>query len=350
MHPILFEVPAFPAWVGAALLLAVAGIFAYLAKKDTEDKGSFWMAGIFGIGAIVLVVKMGFNGQVGPLPIRLFGIMVVVGFLVATKIASRRNERLNLLDKDQTFDLTFYVLLVGLLGSRMLHVFQHSDDFAGKPHKILAIWDGGLVWYGGAVASALYAWYWLAKRGKDVWRVSDSLALGLPVGQALGRVGCFFAGCDYGLVVGGGKDAVPWAVTYGNEDGSISDMSLVPPELQFDFDGNPLFLHPVQIYLLLGNLAVFAILWAVDRRKKGSFPGKLVPLYFMLYAISRGVIENWRGDLDRGFFDLGFWQPSFSQLISVFIFAAGFIMYRMLKKRGRSSDHRDPTPSDAPGM
>jgi phosphatidylglycerol:prolipoprotein diacylglycerol transferase len=336
MHPILFHVPAFPAWVGAAVLAAVAAIFAFLAKRDREDRGSLLMAVAFGVGAVVLVVKMGATTPVGPLPIRLFGILVVCGFLAANRIAASRNERLGLLDRDQTFDLTFYVLLVGLLGSRMLHVFQHSEDFNGRPGKILAIWDGGLVWYGGAVSSALYAWYWLAKRGRDVWRVSDSLALGLPVGQAVGRLGCFLAGCDYGRLVEGGREALPWAVHFSDPH------SLVPAELQFDADGHPLYLHPAQIYLLLGNLVVFGLLWMADRRAKATFPGRLVPLYFMLYAVNRGVLEHWRGDEDRGVFDLGFWQPSFSQLFSVIFFVAGVLLYRALRRRA------DVAPSPGP--
>jgi phosphatidylglycerol:prolipoprotein diacylglycerol transferase len=329
MHPILFEVPAVAAWSAAAAVALVAAVFGWMAMRDRDDKGALWMAGLCGIGAGVILAKFGWDAKVGPLPVRWFGILVVAGFLLATKAASLRNKRLGLMAGDETFDLCFSLLLWGIVGARAVHVFQHSEQYRAKIFDMIAIWDGGLVWYGGAVAATLYCWYRLAKEGRDVWSVSDSVALGLPLGQAVGRLGCFLAGCDYGSVVEGGRDSVPWAVQFPPED----PHSLVPEEMREDFSGNPVYLHPTQLYLLAFDLALFGLLWWIDRRA-GGFRGKLVATYLVVYAVGRGTIEHWRGDEDRGYLDLGFWRPSFSQFVSVFVLVGGVLLYRALSKKG----------------
>ena len=339
MHPVLFEIPEFPTWVAALLALALGVVFALLGRKPKDgekgDAGSWWLAAACVLGAVVLVAQNGLQGPLGPLPIRFFGILVVGGFLAAAKCVSMRNSAKGLLGSEESFDLAFYVLLWGIAGSRMLHVFQHTDEFKGEPLKILKIWDGGLVWYGGAVAGALFVWYTLARRGKDLWAVSDSFALGLPLGHAIGRLGCFMAGCDYGRIVEGGRDAVPWAVHFPNPTTPEGRYTLVPLEFSYDIEeGENVFIHPTQIYLFLMNLAVFGILLWVDRKvTKGAFRGRLVALYLILYSLGRGIVEHWRGDADRGEYFGG--AVSFSQIVSVFVLAAGILMYRSLKARSR---------------
>ena len=340
MHPVLFEIGEFPAWIAAALALVLGGVFALLGRRPKDggkaDSGSLWLAAACGIGAVALVANFGFSGPLGPLPIRWFGILVVSGFLLAAKAVAMRNVSRGLLDGEESFDLAFHVLLWGLAGSRMLHVFQHTEEFKGEPLKILKIWDGGLVWYGGAVAGALFVWYSLAKRGKDLWAVSDSFALALPLGHAVGGLGCFLAGCDYGKMGVGGREAVPWAVNFPNPTTPEGRYTLVPLEYTYDMEKDAaVWIHPTQLYLFLVNLLTFGILLWVDRRMtKGAFRGRLVALYLVLYAIGRGTVEHWRGDVDRGEYFDG--AVSFSQIVSVFVLVAGVMMYRGLRKR----DHR----------
>lgn len=339
MFPVLFEIPALPAWIAALAVALLGAVFLWLGRRGGEDgkadSGSWWLAGACGLGAVAIAASFGLTATIGPLPIRLFGLLVVAGFLLAAKAASMRNRARGLLSGEETFDAAFYVLLAGLAGGRLLHVIQHTGEFSGKPLDVLKIWDGGLVWYGGAVGGTLYLWYWLAKKGKDLWAVSDSFALALPLGHAVGRLGCFAAGCDYGRVVEGGREAVPWAVHFPD-----SAFTLVPPDFRYDPETDAdLYLHPVQLYLALMNLAVFAILLWVDRKAtKGAFRGRLVALYLCLYAVGRGTVEHWRGDADRGTYDLGILRASFSQLVSVAVLVAGVMLYRSLARRKRPAD------------
>ena len=289
-----------------------------------------------GVAAAGVLAAFGPSGEVGPFRPRYFGILVVAGFLAAAKIAEMRNRRLGLLSGEESFDLAFAVLLAGLVGARLFHVLQNSDQYAGHPVEMLKIWDGGLVWYGGALASTLYAWYWLAKRKKDLWAASDSLALGVPVGHAIGRIGCFMAGCDYGRVVEGGREALPWAVHFPNPTlAPTEDYCLVPRSFRYDPETDlDVYIHPAQLYEAFTLLFIFGILWFVDRKvAKGAFAGRLTALYLVLYAVGRAVVEHWRGDADRGEYFDG--AVSFSQIVSALALVAGVLMYRALRRRAR---------------
>ena len=337
MFPVLFEIPLFEAWIGALLLALLGGVFALLAWKNREDQGSWWLAAACVGGAVFVLVKWGAHGLLGPLPIRLFGILVVLGFLAGARVMADRNTRLGLLTGEESFDLAFYILLTGLGGARFLHVLQNFDHFAGRPVEMVKIWDGGLVWYGGAIAGAFFGWYWLAKRKKDLWTASDSIALAAPLGHAIGRIGCFAAGCDFGKIVEGGTDSVPWAVHFPVPALGKPDYSLVPRDHRIDAEsGGPVFLHPTQVYLSLFNALTFVLLFWIDRKwKKGAFPGRLGAMYCVLYAVGRSLIEHWRGDEDRGLYFGG--AVSFSQLVSCIILVVGILMYRGLKARARTA-------------
>lgn len=335
MFPVLFETPEVPAWVAALLVALLGGVFVWFGRRNPDDKGSLWLGLACLAGAGVVLLKFGFEAKLGRWPIRTFGLLVVAGFLIGTKVMAWRNRARRLLTGEETFDLSFYMLLAGLAGARLLHVVQNSKDFEGKPWRTLYLWDGGLVWYGGAVAGTFFAWWWLAKRGKDLWSVSDSLALAVPVGHAIGRLGCFAAGCDYGTIVPGGRDAIPWAVHFPNPTLGKPDYCLVPPDHRYDAENDlDVYVHPTQLYLAAANLLMFLVLWIVDRKAvKGAFPGRLAAMYLLLYSATRFTIEYWRGDADRGVYFGG--SVSFSQIASVLVFAAGAMLYNFLRQRPR---------------
>jgi phosphatidylglycerol:prolipoprotein diacylglycerol transferase len=342
MHPVLFQIPAFPAWIAAVLAALLGAVFWWFGRKDPKDSGSRWLAGACGVVAAWLLLHFKVSGPVGPLPIRYFGILVVLGFLAAAKVFAMRNKRLGFLTGEESFDLAFYILIAGLIGARVFHVVQHATDedpvdhqpmYAGRLWRALYIWDGGLTWYGGALFATLFAWWWLAKRKKDLWGVTDSIGLAVPLGHAIGRIGCFMAGCDYGKVVPGGKEEVAWAMHFPRKDEDPN--TLVPPEMTYDVENDKdLFLHPAQLYEAFALLLVFGILWWVDRKSPGRpFRGRIGAIYLLLYAVSRAVVEHWRGDVDRGTYFGG--SVSFSQIMSGLAFVIGILMWNGLKGRAQ---------------
>ena len=136
----------------------------------------------------------------------------------------------------------------------------------------------------GGIIGATLAFFWRVRRLKlPVAATLDCLTPALALGQAVGRLGCFSAGCCYGTACG-----LPWAVTF--TDPTARSFSGTPLDLP---------LHPVQLYTFLANLLVMALLLGFRRRRR--FAGQISACYFILEGAGRILTEHWRGDLDRGF-------------------------------------------------
>ncbi|MFZ5453279.1 MAG: prolipoprotein diacylglyceryl transferase [Thermodesulfobacteriota bacterium] len=211
----------------------------------------------------------------GPIQIFTYGFFLALAFLSAIYIGGREAARQGL-SRGQFYDMCFYTVVGALVGSRLLYVILEYSTFLAHPLKIFALWEGGLVFHGGVVG-ALIAAFWYMRRHALPWRqFLDSLALGMPIGQALGRVGCFMAGCCYGK-----PSTLPWAVTFTNPE------TLCPLRVP---------LHPSQLYEALLCLGVFGILYVLRTRKR--FQGQLVLTYFGLAGLVRFVTEFFRSPLD----------------------------------------------------
>jgi phosphatidylglycerol:prolipoprotein diacylglycerol transferase len=207
----------------------------------------------------------------GPLQIFTYGFFLALAFLSAIYLSAQEGKRLGL-PPARFYDLCFYIVMGALIGSRLLYVFLELPRFVTQPLKIFAIWEGGLVFHGGLVMALAVAFYYM-RRHNLPWRTSfDCLAVGMPVGQIFGRIGCFMAGCCYGA-----PSSLSWAVTFTNPE------SLCPVR-------EPL--HPSQLYEALALLGVFGIIWWLRTRKR--FQGQLVLTYFLLAGVVRFGVEFFR--------------------------------------------------------
>jgi phosphatidylglycerol:prolipoprotein diacylglycerol transferase len=299
----------------------------------------------------------------GHFPIRMFGVMVIFAFLAGTWLITRRLRAAGVvregkgasavpgeITSEQVFDFCFYLLAVGILGSRLCYVLQNFGDFRGKIHRILYIWEGGLVWYGGFALAAVFAFWWTWKRKLPVLKMTDAAALGVALALAVGRWGCFFAGDDYGEFVRDEAGEVveapaeaPWyALRFpkggrGYQESEVSDWrylySETPPSHQ-----DPYYVHPVQLYMSAKNLVVLAVLLLVAKRSRRT--GTLTAAYLLSYPVARFVVEEWRGDADRGTDVLGT-GLSFSQFFGIFPFCAGFALLRHVRRQ--PADLPDPS-------
>jgi phosphatidylglycerol:prolipoprotein diacylglycerol transferase len=183
--------------------------------------------------------------------------------------------------------MCFYAVLGALVGSRLLYVILDPRPFLDHPLKIFALWEGGLDFQGGVFLAMALAFYYI-RRHRLPWRATlDALALGVPVGQFFGRIGCFMAGCCYGT-----PSHLPWAVTFTNPQ------TLCPLR-------EPL--HPAQLYEALLVLGIFGALSILKTRKR--FDGQLLLAYFCLAGLVRFVVEFFRSPTDyRGPLFFG-WMP-----------------------------------------
>ncbi len=237
--------------------------------------------------------------RIGPVPINSYGTMIAIGFLISLYFI-RRAARREGIDPDLVSDAAFYILPVGLLGARLLHIAMFPSTYSwSDPIGWIAIWRGGLVFQGGPPAAMAFLWYYARRRGIAFWTIFDLAFPYLPLAHAFGRMGCFLKGCCYGKPTN-----VPWAIPARR----------VPWDLSQPPDGSPAYLdhlqrfsdmtpeahwshpiHPTQLYELVGLLIVFGIMLAL-RKYWRPFPGFTLPVYLVLYGVLRFFVEMFRGD------------------------------------------------------
>lgn len=254
--------------------------------------------------------------QIGPLPIYTYGVLLTTALLVAITVTARLGEK-DGISRSVIWDLGFVNIVSAIIGAKFLMVLTALGYYLHNPGRLFSIefLQAGGVFYGGLIGAILGS-VWFARRhpGLRFWRIADVAAPSIALGQSIGRLGCFSAGCDYGS-----PTHVPWAVTFTNE-------------MAAKMVGTPLHvpLHPYQLYESATTFLLFlGLLWAHRRR---SFAGQTFLLYLGGYAILRFFLEFFRGDADRGFVFHGL--LSTSQFISLLILPAAVVAYAYLRRRG----------------
>ncbi len=257
----------------------------------------------------------------GPFTLHTYGVLLAIAFLTALWVASRQAKKAGL-DSTRVTDMAVWVLIAGLLGAKLLLVLVDWRYFSASPRELLTLFKSGGVFYGGLLGGILVAWWYIRRHQLPGWQVLDVLAPGVIAGQAIGRLGCFAAGCCWGRPA-----QVPWAVTFTD----VYSARAVGTPLDMP-------LHPSQIYeSLAAFLIFFFLLWLAPRKK---FHGQVILAYISLYSVARFVLEFWRGDPDRGTWFRG--VMSTSQLISiVLILGAALLLPYLLRTQ------RVETPASA---
>lgn len=244
--------------------------------------------------------------QLGGFTLHWYGVLVALGFVAGLWTASRRAPRLGITG-ETIADLGPWLILGGIVGARVLYVVSYWDrSFAGKPlWEIFAIHHGGLVFYGGLMGAVLCTLIFVRWRNLPLWPLADVLAPSIALGHAFGRLGCLMNGCCYGR-----QCDLPWAIQYpANPD--------LPP--------HPV--HPTQIYEASLNLALYAgLAWLCRRRK---FDGQVFAVYLVAYALLRSFVEVFRGDYPARTF--GLLTPA--HWVSVLIFVGGVVLWWKLPRK-----------------
>ncbi len=223
-----------------------------------------------------------------------YGFFLALGFIAAVWFSKRNAKFYNIQDQVIS-DVFFVILLSSIAGARILYVLINFDDFQNNLLEIFKIWNGGLVFFGGFIAAIGTSIVFLKYKKIPILKTADIIAPGIALGHAIGRLGCFSAGCCYGK-----QCDLPFAIKFTNPD------SLAPLNI---------YLHPTQIYMVFSNFILFLILVWLQKRKK--FNGMIFLYYVMLYSIFRSVIEFFRGDFRGDFF---FEFLSMSQGIGLIVF------------------------------
>jgi phosphatidylglycerol:prolipoprotein diacylglycerol transferase len=221
--------------------------------------------------------------HIGPLTLHTYGLLVACGILLGSQIAvflAFRDGLEKRKAEEILYPLLTYLVIGGLIGGRVFYVLAQWQDFSGDLLSVVKIWQGGLVSYGGLIGAALGFFIWHRKNLSPPWKkVLDWIAPSLAFGHAVGRLGCFFAGCCYGLPTNR-----IWGVVFSDPE------CLAPHRIP---------LHPTQIYefLFLAVLGTFLLrrFFAV-RRSPLLSEGLIFSEYLILYSSGRFLIEFFRAD------------------------------------------------------
>jgi phosphatidylglycerol---prolipoprotein diacylglyceryl transferase len=246
---------------------------------------------------------------IGPLTIYTYGVMLAAAYLLGLQLAIVRSRKAGL-DGARVLDLGVYIVIAALVGAKLLLLFVNFNYFRNNPNEILVLARSGGVFYGGLIAATLVAFWYIRRHGLPFWTTCDMFAPGIALGHVIGRLGCLMAGCCYGR-----PTSVPWAVTFTD------------PFAQSNV-GTPLGvpLHPTQVYEAGAELLILVFLLATERKGR-TYAGRTFWAYMLLYAISRYIIEFYRGD-PRGMV-LGM---STSQFISLILAPLSLAMLAWLRR------------------
>ena len=252
--------------------------------------------------------------ELGPITLHTYGLLLALAFLSATALLAHLGER-DGMNRSRAWDLGFVVILSALVGAKVLMVLTNLDYYVANPQRFLSLefWQAGGAYFGGLIGATLGSYFFIRRHPSlSFWKVADAAAPAIALGQSIGRVGCFAAGCDYGT-----PSNLPWAVTFSSQ--YAADNVGVPLSVP---------LHPVQLYESVGTLLLFGFLFWWHARR--SYPGQVIAFYFVGYGLVRFGNEFFRGDIGRGFVFGGL--LSIPQVISLMVLLAGILAFLTLEK------------------
>ncbi len=244
--------------------------------------------------------------KIGPLEIRWYGLMYLLGFLGSYLLVQYQVKKKKLpIDKQLIEDLYFYLILGLIVGARLGYVvFYNLSEYLKNPLEIFALWHGGMSFHGGLIGSALAGYIFYKKRKVDFWLFSDLIIVTAPIGLGLGRIGNFINGELFGRL-----STVPWAMVF--------------PE------GGPLPRHPSQLYEAFGEgVVLFIILWFLKDRIRTR--GVLTACFLILYGIIRFFLEFFRQPDPQLGFIVSF--LTMGQILCLAMIVAGVILYAVRRK------------------
>jgi phosphatidylglycerol:prolipoprotein diacylglycerol transferase len=244
--------------------------------------------------------------ELGPITVYTYGVLLAAAYLLGLRFAMVRAKARGL-DAVRVLDLGIYIIISALVGAKLLLLITDFRSFRADPRELLTLARSGGVFYGGLILAVIVALWYIRRAGLPLWTTCDVFAPGIALGHVVGRFGCFFAGCCFGK-----PTTLPWGITFTDPFAAANV-------------GTPLgvHLHPTQLYEA-GAEALILLGLLLTEKKGKPYPGRTFWLYILLYAVSRFIIEYFRGD-ERG--TVGIFSTS--QFISLILapLAIGMLVY-----------------------
>ncbi|MBN1352408.1 prolipoprotein diacylglyceryl transferase [candidate division KSB1 bacterium] len=240
--------------------------------------------------------------------IRSYGFMLALSFMIGIWLATRRAKKIGV-DPNQIMDLSIWIIIAAIVGSRLLYVIYHLDEFKGRwtatfnPFQGGQVGIGGLTMLGGVVLAIITAYFYMRRKKMSFLLTADVMIPSLALGIFLTRIGCFLNGCCYGL-----KTDLPWGVTFTNEYCAVANEFMNVP------------LHPTQLYAAFYGLLILGVVLFAEKYKK--FDGMLFFIFLIFYGLSRFLVEFVRYQ-DNYFAIIGGVKITINQVISLLMIIAG---------------------------
>lgn len=230
-------------------------------------------------------------------PIYWYGVMIAAGFLLGLLNWAWLGRRQNR-PRGFASELGFWLMLAGIVGSRIAYVAVYWPDFRDRLLDVVRIDNGGLMFFGGFLLAIPTTIVFSRLARESIWSLADYAITAVPLAHAIGRIGCFLNGCCYGRA-----SDIPWAVHMEGADR-----------------------HPVQLYESAVNFAIYALLLAAffKRRKDGM----VFAIYLLLYAPARFILDYFRGDSPSVY-----WGFTGAQWVAAALFAFGAMLLVFLPRR-----------------
>lgn len=319
MLPVLLTltIPAgwgLPVAIAVAVLVAAGRALALVRSSRGAGAISFlgalrsdlWFLAILA-AAVVIAHRTGLLRGELRLPLHTYGLLLATAFLVGVVLAQREARRRGQ-EPERIADLAFWVLVAAIAGSMVFYVFLNLGEFTGRNFwadppfqgvpRFLIVWRVGLVFYGGFIGALLVSLWYMRRHRMPFLAYADTVIPSVAFGHFLGRLGCFAAGCCWGSLA---DEHLPWAARFpprSNVYEAFAGSTAYGPQF---FSADRLTtapLHPVQLYEAFGELAIFLVLVVLVRPRK-RFHGQVLATWLVVYALLRGVVELFRGDLAR---------------------------------------------------
>jgi phosphatidylglycerol:prolipoprotein diacylglycerol transferase len=260
---------------------------------------------------LVIVIDLDPNVfEVGRFAVTWHGIFSVLGILAAARLGAWVASR-DGIEPERIYDSAFWMVVVGIVGARLLYVWENYRQFAGEWQRVFLLNEGGISQWGGLFGAMVGAYLWARRTGVPFWKVIDAGGPGALIGLAVGRIGDIINGEHHGVA-----SSLPWAVEYVN-DKTLGEHGKS--------------VHPEVAYEMLWCLLLLAILLPLHRRLKSVLPdGVTGLLYLGLYAAGRFLLSFLRTDS----LAFGLRQAQWASLAMVL---AAAVIGPLLYRRGRQT-------------
>jgi len=250
--------------------------------------------------------------RIGSFEIHTYGFLIMIGATLGYFYMSHvANKELGI-EKEKIQNLAILVILSAFIGGKLLFYLEDPTYYFDSWENLKRNFRTGFVFYGSLLfAAPLTVWYF-KKEKWPLWPMMDRLAITACIIHGVGRIGCFTAGCCYGL-----PTDQPWGVLFSDPISQAEPLNIP--------------LHPTQLYSSILILSILFVLLQFKRHKR--FEGQLFFIYILLYAAGRSIIEIFRGDEERGYIIDNL--LSHSQFISIIvILITGWAYLRFKKEAG----------------